>query len=125
MYLDYEEIACSSDYLGINLTVFQPECNWLIAGCHLVEASGMEGCVNFKTDNQALVQSLASHLVITKMVEDTRKALNSLAKKRKVTVGWICSHVGYVGNERADELAKTGSEERLTGCEPSPQKNNK
>ena len=104
LYKDYEEISSATGYLGINSTVFQAECNGIITGCKLVEECELEGDIHFKTDNQALVYSLSSHLVVSKTVEDTRHALNKLARKRKVTICWIRAHVGYVGNERADDL---------------------
>ena len=47
-----------------------------------------------------------------------KQELNNLATNRKVTVRWIRAHVGYYGNELADEQAKIGSELPTNG--PSP-----
>ena len=72
----------------------------------------------FKTDNQAVLHALNSFINDSSTIMDMRRALNSLAKTNEVQVDWIRAHVGYPGNERADELAKEGAEVRVPGCEP-------
>ena len=42
-------------------------------------------------------------------MEETKIALNELAKHVEVELGWIKAHVNYKGNEMADTLAKTGT----------------
>ena len=118
MYLDGEELANTSGYLGLNATVFQAECRGIIAGVKLVETANIEGKVIFKTDNQAVLHALNSFVVESKTVKCMRKALNTLANTNEVVIEWIKAHVGHLGNERADELAKEGAEVRVPGCEP-------
>ena len=57
-------------------------------------------------------------MVESKTVKCMRSALNSLGGTNEVVIEWIKAHVGYSGNERADELAQEGAEVRVPGCEP-------
>ena len=43
------------------------------------------------------------------ILRDTKKELNSLQEKTSLTLQWIPSHCGIIGNEKADELSKSGS----------------
>ena len=54
-------------------------------------------------------------------VLDTCEALNLLGQNMRVTLVWTRAHVGTVGNERADALAKAGSElESIPVVTPTP-----
>ena len=69
-------------------------------------------------DNQALIHALNNRWSYSGTVDCVRDALNQISSKNDIVIGWIRAHVGYVGNERADDLAKADSEDRTTGCEP-------
>ena len=45
----------------------------------------------------------------SKTVIRCHEALDELAKHNTVHIKWIATHVGHWGNERADELAKIGT----------------
>ena len=63
-------------------------------------------------DSQAAISALGNPHVTSSVVADAINKLNELASvARSVTLVWIPAHKGHVGNERADELAKRGSEE--------------
>ena len=66
--------------------------------------------IKFFIDSQAAIHALGNPRVRSKLVMETVKSLNALASKvAKVTIVWIPAHKGHDGNERADELAKTGA----------------
>ena len=59
------------------------------------------------SDSQAAVQALNSNIVTSSLVKQTIISLNSLADSTKrVEICWIKAHIGHVGNERADQLAR-------------------
>ena len=59
------------------------------------------------TDSQASLQALASNTYSSKLVKETITALNELGEQvHRLDIAWIKAHVGYVGNERADQLAR-------------------
>ena len=53
--------------------------------------------------------ALHSPFVKSALVEETMELLDEVAKKvRSLTIRWIRSHQDYIGNERADKMAKRG-----------------
>ena len=58
-------------------------------------------------DSQTALQSLANWRVKSKLVYDTMAVRNTLARDcLRVELVWIKAHDNYMGNERADELAR-------------------
>lgn len=78
----------------------------------LLEIRGGKGDVHFFVDSRSALESLVSKNPVCKDIADQCRAiLNDLEKsKRKITFTWIPSHVGIINNERADKLAKLGTE---------------
>ncbi|CAH2218216.1 jg4479 [Pararge aegeria aegeria] len=52
------------------------------------------------------------------LVENCRQFLNTLAFTNRVILRWVPGHKGIIGNEKADELAKTGALQKQIGPEP-------
>ena len=78
--------------------------------------------VKIFTDSQAAFLALHNTLVTSQLVKNTISSLNILSQSlRCLTISWIKAHVGYIGNERADELAKSCSSFPITSSDlPSP-----
>ena len=74
--------------------------------------------INFYVDSQSAIKSLQSYFVITKSVLECKNLVNKLAETNSVYINWIPGHVGQLGNEVADRLAKMGAEQRSYGAEP-------
>ena len=71
------------------------------------------------SDGQAALRALEECKDKTGLVKDCRMALIVLARRNKLTLMWVTGHKGVKGNERAEELAKTGSAKPLNGLEPA------
>ena len=72
------------------------------------------------TDNQSVVHSLKSRETTNKTIHELKSRLNQKIQENdvQITIKWIKAHVGFPGNEYADELAKKGTEIRPYGPEP-------
>jgi ribonuclease HI len=65
------------------------------------------------SDRQAANKALAKHQITSNLVWDCRQSLVQLGKHNRVQLIWVTGHegiVGLVGNETADQLARTESE---------------
>jgi hypothetical protein len=62
----------------------------------------------FHVDNQATLKTLDSNDITKKTCKDTRDSLNVLGKENTIVLEWVKAHVGILGNEEADKLAKAG-----------------
>lgn len=49
---------------------------------------------------------------------ECKQRLNELGSRNKVTLIWVPGHEGIPGNEKSDELARLGAENRFIGPEP-------
>ena len=101
-----------SIHLGLEATVFQAEVFAVgRAASHLLQ-SGVEGKnVVINCDSQAALQALECITTKSSTTLETVQNLNTLATNNQVRVRWIPAHQGFVGNEKADDLAKRGANE--------------
>ena len=108
---------CTS--LGVYATVFQAE-------VHAIELCARE-CLKDKlrekrifilSDSQAAIQALCGCKITSRLVWDCTVLLKELAKENIVKLIWTPGHSGIEGNEKADELAREGSINKLHGPEP-------
>ena len=70
------------------------------------------------SDSQAALNALKSVACTSKLVSDCVVMLQQLATHNKVNLYWVPGHCGVEGNEKADELARHGSEMEFVGPEP-------
>ena len=80
---------------------------WLIT-------KGIVGKVAIFSDSLSAVQSLETGILTSKpnLLLSVRKLLNQIhtEKRCEITFSWIPSHVGIIGNEMADTLAKLATD---------------
>uniref|UniRef100_A0A1I8FXL4 RNase H domain-containing protein n=1 Tax=Macrostomum lignano TaxID=282301 RepID=A0A1I8FXL4_9PLAT len=114
------EVAWSySQHTGLNSSVFQSEV-LAISSCAAElrrrQLSGRK--LIFHSDSQAALRALCRCTTSSRSVLDCNTQLNGLALGNQVELRWIPGHAGFLGNERADLLAKAGSAGALLGPGP-------
>ena len=63
------------------------------------------------SDSRSAIQALNSNTVSSQLVRDTVNAINLVGGKvNRLEISWIKAHVGHLGNERADQLAREAAE---------------
>ena len=65
-----------------------------------------------------MIRALSSPVVTSKLVKECKDHLNLMGLRNRIRLIWVPRHLGVEGNERADELAKAGSEALADGVEP-------
>ena len=103
-----------SYHIGENSTVFQAKTLAVEQAAKLL----IENCTKNKTiifncDSQATIKALNSTKIKSKTTLNAQIELHKLGRDNHVSLRWIPAHKGYSGNEKADELAKKGSEDNI------------
>ena len=94
---------------GKNSTNYRAEASAILfAAKTLNQSEHISESTVILTDCKSVLQSLMSSEE-NQILRDTKKELNSLQEKTSLTLQWIPSHCGIIGNEKADELSKSGS----------------
>ena len=75
--------------------------------------------VKFFVDSQAALRTFQSDFIKSKLALQTISALNNISAE-SITFVWTKAHVGTLGNEEADVLAKLGTELTSTLDIPAP-----
>ena len=95
--------------LNGEVSVVQTELIALTEAARLLIEENLEGkSIRIFSDSKNALVSLSKIEINSKTTLKCLKLLNDLSKKNRVTLTWIKSHSGNVGNEEADRLAKTG-----------------
>jgi ribonuclease HI len=98
------------DHLGKLATVFQAEITALeYSGQRMLDLNIKGMNIQFYVDSQAAIKAVSNYCISSKSVLNAKQTLNCLGVDNNITINWIPSHVGYLGNEVADRLAKLGS----------------
>ena len=106
--------------LGEFATVFQAEVVAIMRCAQTaLSVGGVGRRIKICSDSQAAIKALGAPIITSQLTLGCRQALELLAQDNKVTLVWVPGHSGIKGNERADVLAKAGSETEFLGPEPA------
>lgn len=75
--------------------------------------------IHICTNSQASFKALASFCFTSKITIECLKQINDLAQNNETFLTWVPGHHGIEGNDKADELARKGSETQFVGSEPA------
>ena len=99
-----------SYHIGERSTVFQAETFAVEQAAKLLRDNGTTNkTIVINCDSQAAIRAVDSTIIKSKTTQRARNELHELGKDNNVLLRWIPAHKGYLGNEKADELAKRGS----------------
>lgn len=121
-----EVLEEDSSFLG-NTTVFSAElaaifsaAKWLVSmRIKLSRCGGTRRRVIIHSDSQSAIQAIFAPHVRSDWVHKTAEELDRVKNFYELEVRWIRAHVGTVGNECADMLAKKGAVSEKRGPVPS------
>ena len=106
--------------LGSYLTVFQAELIAIKTRAEILEEMNLRpNNIFICTDNPASIRALVSERSVSRLVSESKAALNRLEIGHKVKIEWVPGHSGIPGNEKADGLARLGATTKLMAPEPS------
>lgn len=90
-------------------TVFQAETLAIREATYVAQQMPNLTDIKFFVDSQAVLRALQGGMVKSKLVLQTMTALNGI-QARSITFVWTKAHIGIHGNEKADNMAKAGTE---------------
>ena len=109
MYKHREEFREDKFNLPETSTVFQAEMLAIREAARDLSVMVRFDYVRIFVDSQAALLALAQQSCTSKLVKETTELLNEAAKHKAIILCWTKAHVGTIGNERADTLAKEGA----------------
>ena len=113
IYHHKREIRAEHYRLPDFATVFQAEITAIRQAADALSTTVTHNLKHVKifVDSQAALKALANPAIRSRAVAEAVESLNSLGGKvTSLALCWIPAHRGHFGNERADQLAKSGSE---------------
>ena len=96
-------------YLGRETSVFQGEVYSIMKAAEWAMRHCVFKKITICSDSLAALMALNRPREISGLVSNTKSALNAASGTNTITLRWIKSHKGYLGNETADEAAKEGA----------------
>jgi hypothetical protein len=97
--------------MPVDTTVYQAKVQAINLATKTLVQNRISGkVIHYYCDNQAAIHLLGNVLVQSPLVQNTVYLLNNLGRKNQVHIFWVKAHVGTIGNEKADCLAKIGAQ---------------
>ena len=67
-----------------------------------------------------IIVTFKQYIIVFNINIESLGCLDELATHNSVRLVWVPGHEDFLGNEKADELAKKGADTQFTGPEPVP-----
>lgn len=114
-----EEQVRLSFPLGKHATVFQSEVFAIDQSISYLTGRGVKRKkIVIFSDSQAAIRALTKLTADTDTVNECKHRIHRLSMNNDLHIMWVPGHIGVEGNEVADELARSGSNQRFYGPEP-------
>lgn len=105
--------------LGVYATIFQCEITGILEAARKVIELQIHGkTIRISSDSRASLLALSHNIVDSGLVAECIAALKLITINNVLELVWVKGHNGNEGNEKADELARQGSEKLPVGPEP-------
>lgn len=102
--------------LGVYASVYQAEIFAILKSAEkLQDENVMEKTIYICSDSQASLKALSSYCFSSKLTIECLNSINNLTRNNTVHLIWVPGHSDVEGNEKADELARKGSETQIQG----------
>ncbi len=119
IYSDDYEIN-SAIQLGSLVSIFQAELFAILHCASVCLAAEFRGRhIYICSDSRAALMALESYHFNSKLALECRALLHKLCQHNVVYLIWVSGHANIAGNEKADELARSGFSTELLGPEPA------
>jgi len=104
--------------LGEHATAFQAELYAILACVHEIETQDRpEKYISICSESQVALKAFQAAKT-SPLVQQCQQALNDISTWHAVRLYWVPGHAGVTGNEIADRLARSGSDQRFIRPEP-------
>jgi ribonuclease HI len=98
--------------------VFQAELHAMKAAALYLTVNATQGdAVHIMVDSQAAIKAVQKNSIYSRLVEHSKKALNALGRKCRVTMHWVFTHQDCIFNKATDMASKAGPGQ--TGSAPA------
>ena len=111
VFIRYSNGQCENHSFptGKNCTNYRAEAHAVLSAAKILNNSeNLSGFTVILSDCKSVLQSLQTGEE-NQTLKEIKRELNILQQKTNLSLQWIPSHCGITGNDKADELSKTGS----------------
>jgi ribonuclease HI len=111
-----------SRYLGAKATVYQAEAIAIIDALRAINVQshkiGAGKKILIQSDSLSVLQTLEKYAVSSNIISAALDEIRTTRRHHQLSLRWVRGHDNNTGNELADYLAKTGTEQPQRGIEP-------